>query len=67
MTKQEAVEAIEAGEKVSHRFFTDEEYITKGKDGCYVFENGYEFLPFVFWSDRNTEEWGDGWAIFQEK
>lgn len=67
MNKAEAIEAIEAGKKITHRFFTDTEYVMKGKNGCYVFEDGYEFLPSVFWADRNSSGWDNGWSVFLER
>ena len=66
MTKKEAKEAIENGEKLTHRFFEPEEFITLAIDGTgrYVTEDGFLIQPAVFWKDRANECFNEGWEIF---
>jgi hypothetical protein len=63
LTKQQAYEEMLNGNKVSHKYFDDSEYIhiVSGKmlteDGC-RFEQG--------WEDRKEDYWLSGWRIFRE-
>ncbi len=66
MTKQEAIEAMMAGQKVTHRHFTSDEFITM-KLGRIVDENGYSFNANQFWSFRTSESFNSDWKIFESK
>lgn len=63
LTKQQAHEAMENGNKVSHNYFASDEYlhIVDGKmyaeDGC-RFERG--------WDMRTEDYWQSGWRIYNE-
>lgn len=63
MTIQEAKEIAQKGIKVTHVYFTNEEYITmKGNIIC--FEDGAQIF-FDEWT--KDKEWlGDGWSPFSE-
>lgn len=61
MTKQEALKAMETGYKVSHRYFSDDEYILM-KNGEMFTEDGYYFEDEF---KRRTEKiWQTGWRIY---
>jgi acyl-coenzyme A synthetase/AMP-(fatty) acid ligase len=64
MTKQEAMEAIQNGEKVTHQYFSKEEYLYKRDDGAVVSEDGYK-VTLDFWSYRTDPEWQINWSIFK--
>ena len=59
LTKEEALQKMIEGNKVRHRYFSEDEYIhivdskMLTEDGC-RFEDGFE--------DRNTAEWLTGWC-----
>jgi hypothetical protein len=72
MTATEALLAMYQGEKVTHRFFTDEEYIyMKGHD-IYT-EEGYNMGTVYddFWQKRGgpmseNDGWAKDWSIYEE-
>lgn len=64
LTKQEAIAKMLAGEKVSHRYFTDYEYIfMKPNDFNIYSEDGVNHGD-TFWSDRIGNEWETDWQIY---
>lgn len=64
MTKQEAIKAMRAGKKLTHRHFTPNEFITI-KLGRIVDENGYSFNANEFWSFRTAETFDTDWKLFE--
>jgi len=66
MTKEQAIEAMGKGEKVTHRFFDAHEFITM-KGTIYIDEMGYSLSPNAFWAYRTSEEWETDWSVYQEK
>ncbi len=65
MTQDEALTAIQHGEKVTHKYFTPNEYITKGTQGGIMFEDGIQTTWFEFFRLRKEDYWKDGWSIWQ--
>lgn len=68
MTKYEALEAMERGEKITHRYFTPEEWmtITTIEDRkVYLFEDGTIANMGHFWIGKGFE-WENGYSIFKE-
>lgn len=66
MTKVEAIRLMEQGKKVTHRYFSPNEFATI-KDGQIVTEEGYSVPMKEFWAYRNVDGWNDGWEEFVEK
>lgn len=66
MNKVEAIQAMRAGNKVRHRFFSDDEYVTMVGD-LMVDEGGYEFSQTMFWNDRTAMVWENDWEIVPDK
>lgn len=66
MTKEEAIVAMEAGHKVTHQYFTKDEFI-RMKNGKLITEEGYEFEPWKFWMYRNYKVWETDWSIYKGK
>lgn len=68
LTKGQALKALKEGYKVTHRYFTPEEYIYM-KDGDIFTEEGYnagdEYCEF--WTSKNTVEWQTGWEIYKDE
>jgi hypothetical protein len=64
MIKAEAIKAMEAGHKVTHRHFTLDEWVTK-KGNKYLFEDGCMCTETEFNLHRRGAEWDDGWTIFE--
>ena len=68
MKKEEAITAMKAGKKVTHKFFDKEEWVTMNvADDRYVItEEGCE-LATEFWKDREYKTWDTNWSIWKEK
>ena len=64
MTKIEAIAAMRNEEKVTHTYFSDNEWMQLLSTGDYEFEDGCVVDPALFWSDRKGLDWEDGWEIF---
>jgi hypothetical protein len=67
MTKQEAIDAMMAGAKVSHRFFLSNEWITMEGTKTIIDEEGKAFSTIEFWKHRTTSEWQINWEIWNSK
>jgi len=64
MTKQEAITAMQRGEKVTHKYFSPDEWITIN-DYCQIEdESGYRHEQDSFWLDRG-EPFYSGWELFE--
>lgn len=66
MTKSEAIIAMKEGLKVTHRYFTDDEFITM-KFNKIIDENNYSFCPEEFWMYRTNPWFDSGWSLFKEQ
>jgi len=66
MTKLEAKEAVNNGEKICHRHFSQDEFVMLANDGSgrYETEEGYIINPAIFWSDRRTPTFDIDWEIW---
>ncbi len=62
MTKEAAIELMHAGKKVTHTYFTDEEYLHE-KNGEICTEDGYVFDTLF---DERNSYLSDGWEEFKE-
>ncbi len=68
MTKQEAIEQMKQGKKLTHRSFSNNEFITSDKTGLYyTFEDGVRCCFPEFWKWRLSESWSEGWEIFKSE
>lgn len=66
MTKQEAIEQMKQGKKLTHKHFTSNEFITSDKSGLYyTFEDGVRCFFPEFWKWRVTESWEKDWELFE--
>lgn len=64
MTRQEAYNAMKNGEKITHHYFSkDEYYEMKNGNGIFA-EDGVNHTA-VFWSGDNNDWRADGWEIFK--
>lgn len=65
MTKEEAISQMKAGKKLTHRYFTAEEWVKTDATGMiYILEDGVECSPQEFWQWRTDEAWNSDWEIF---
>jgi len=65
MNKQEAIQAMLEGKKVTHRYFTDDEWVTM-ENGKIVFEDGIRCSPEEFWKWRTEECFETDWSIYDK-
>ena len=66
MTKDEAIQAMKEGKKVTHRYFDAGEFIQISADHqTILFEDGNRIIFQLFWSDRVGSHWNDGWGIYE--
>lgn len=66
MNKEKAKELIDAGEKLTHRFFDDGEWVTSLNNDTFIFEDGVTWPKHNFWEQREDEAWDEDWEIFAE-
>jgi len=72
MTREQALQAMIDGEKVTHRFFTSDEYIYMKAQNIFT-EEGYDCGTTTqdFWVERGSrlggEMWLTDWSIYEEK
>lgn len=65
MTKDEALEKMKQGFKVSNEYFTSDEFLYM-KNGVIMSEDGYNFNDWFF-NIRKGEEWKlTGWRVYNE-
>lgn len=63
MTKQEAIELMMQGIKVTHRYFDKGEWMTM-RYGKIKLEDGVTCSPELFWFYRNDSSWNEGYELF---
>ena len=63
MTKVEAIEQMKQGKKVTHMYFSKEEWTTM-KGGRVHTEDGYNFEPGEWWSFRSAKCFDNDWSLF---
>ena len=64
MTKQEAIIKMKQGEKITHRFFSLEEWMTID-NGEILLEDGVRCSEDEFWKWRTDKSWDDGYEIYE--
>lgn len=63
MSRSEAIQALSEGKKVTHRYFTDDEFIYQ-EGSYYVDKDGNKLEPELFWKDRENEGFETGWFLY---
>lgn len=64
MTKDEAIAAMRKGKKVTHKYFSRDEWVSM--DGSeIVTEEGYHVTMELFWDCRNQPYWNTGWKLWE--
>jgi len=61
MNKLEAISAMMQGKKMTHCYFSYDEWVTI-RGGHFVFEDGVQCSPALFWHDRTIPGWLNGWS-----
>jgi hypothetical protein len=66
MNKNEAIAAMQAGKKVTHQWFTSDEWMTM-ENGKIVLEDGVRCMPDEFWKWRIDESWNKGYSLYKSQ
>lgn len=66
LTKEQAIQAMLEGKKVTHQYFTEKEWMQLTPTGMYQLEDGVVCPSLLFWQDRKGEGWQTGWYEFPE-
>ena len=69
MTKLEAIQQMKVGQKLTHRHFTNDEWVTMEKSISHQYiiklEDGVKCTQEQFWKWRTDESWNFDWEIFK--
>jgi len=68
MNRLEAMESLRLGNKLTHPFFTIDEWVSISGQLTpwhYTFEDGIEQYALDFWRLRRNISWNSGWSIFK--
>jgi hypothetical protein len=65
MTKQDAIQLMSQGVKITHIYFDAKEWMTIDR-GFIRLEDGVICDQDEFWKHRTCKVWDDGYMIFQE-
>jgi hypothetical protein len=66
MTRFEAAQALKEGKKLTHRYFSPNEWVMGIHDGYYLLEDGVQCTAAEFWKWRQKPMFDDDWEIFRE-
>jgi len=68
MTREEAISICRSGKKITHEYFSDDEFV-EYSGGQFFTEDGYPMgqLWNEFWTIRTGGCWENGWSIFETK
>lgn len=64
LTKKAALKAMRSGQRITHRLFTQDEFI-EIKGGNMIDEKGNTLDIGLFLNIRNNDKWEDGWMLFK--
>jgi hypothetical protein len=63
MNKAEAIQAMKDGKKVTHRFFSKDEWMTMVGNRI-ILEDGVECWAHEFWADRKGHDWDNDYSLY---
>lgn len=63
MNKTEALNAMRNGDRITHTYLGPKEWITLDNNEI-LFEDGCRCTQTMFWQDRTSKEWDDGYDYF---
>lgn len=63
LTKEEAIQAMQKGKKVTHKYFNEDEYIfIEGE--FFVGDDGIKLNEKEFWLSHRGYEWLTDWELY---
>lgn len=63
MSKEEAIQSMKEGKKVTHRFFSSDEWMTI-ENGFLLLEDGVRISLEDFFNFRSDSLWNDGYELY---
>lgn len=63
LSKSEVIQALLEGKKVTHRCFSEGEFIYQ-EGNWYYDESGYRSKPELFWWDRKSPVFETDWSLY---
>lgn len=63
MTKEEAIQAMKEGKKVTHPYFSKDEWLTMDGNKIYL-EDGCSCWSYDFWVNRKGFGWDNGYSLY---
>lgn len=67
MTKNEAIQLMYQGKRLTHRFFAPDEWVTINAGDFIQTEEGYTVSQKTFWHIRPGKEWDTDWELFKDQ
>jgi hypothetical protein len=64
MTRAEAITAMREGKKVTHKYFSPDEWATQ-ENGQILLEDGVRCSPDEFWKYRQETYFDNDWSIWE--
>lgn len=64
MNRYEAAQALKEGKKLTHKYFSPDEWVMGIDDGYYLMEDGVQCTAAEFWKYRQQEFFNDGWELY---
>jgi hypothetical protein len=65
MTKENAIKALMEGNKITHRWFSPDEWVSMEGNEI-VLEDGVRCDEYEFWRWRTDPSWDIGWEIYAD-
>jgi hypothetical protein len=66
LTKKQAYESMEQGNKITHWYFSKDEYLWMDSSDNIRDEKGY-YWKQKDWDDRSGGNWETGWGIWKDE
>ena len=66
MNKAQAIAEMRKGKEVTHKSFSDNEWMSMDNNDDIITEDGCIRSSHEFWRWRDGEEWDDGYSLFDD-
>lgn len=64
MVKADAILLMIKGTKITHRYFSENEWMVI-EDDLIILEDWVQCTPHDFWEYRQSESWDDGYSVYE--
>lgn len=66
MSKEDAIQELISGRKLTHAYFSPNEWMKRNNSIEYEFEDGVKVEPNDFWELRTGNGWEKDWELFKD-